>query len=270
MLAKEFIWLDSIFKDLVGLSNKHFRDLNTTLKEDQSELTQLDLAIEDYLMNRFAKEFPGLAVYGEEHGGFVDKVPAQDCIIIDPVDGTTALSMESPMFGTLIAFVEAGEPIMGIILFPLLNEYLVAKKGAGCWRIVGNEKNKVNVLASQSIDTAFISSSGVHASNIVSYPNEPTYNLIGLIRKAKKFRLFGDCFQHALVCRGKISAAIDGVMAPWDLAALIPCVNESGGVISSVEGQPLNVFKSSSVLSVCSVALHDEMVELLNTQSEGE
>jgi fructose-1,6-bisphosphatase/inositol monophosphatase family enzyme len=60
----------------------------------------------------------------------------------------------------------------------------------------------------------------------------PCVKLSSLILRPRKFRFISDCVQHALVAQGRIDAAIDPEMNPWDIAALIPCVEEAGGVIS--------------------------------------
>ncbi len=77
----------------------------------------------------------------------------------------------------------------------------------------------------------------------------------------------GDCLQHALVCRGKIHAAIDTVMQPWDIAALIPCVEEAGGVATTLTGDRKNVVFGGSLLTSCHPTLHERILESLVPKS---
>jgi histidinol-phosphatase len=81
-----------------------------------------------------------------------------------------------------------------------------------------------------------------------------------LVAKGRRFRFVGDCLQHALVCQGRLHAAIDPVMKPWDIAAILPCVSEAGGVASSLEGTQDGVTWSGSLITSCSKALHDELL----------
>src|SRR3989442_13568626 len=73
----------------------------------------------------------------------------------------------------------------------------------------------------------------------------------------------GALTQHALVAQGRIDAAIDAVMNPWDIAAIVPCVEEAGGVTSDLEGQREHIVWRSSLLSSCSSSLHAEILHTL-------
>jgi histidinol-phosphatase len=86
-----------------------------------------------------------------------------------------------------------------------------------------------------------------------------------VIQGARKVRFFGDCLQHALVCRGKLDAAIDTVMQPWDVAALIPCIEEAGGIATTLDGKREGVVFGGNLLTSCNQALHDEMVDMLRS-----
>ena len=85
-----------------------------------------------------------------------------------------------------------------------------------------------------------------------------------IIRSAKKFRFVGDCVQHMLVARGIIHAALDPLMQPWDSAALIPCLREAGGKVSTMDGDFENTVFGGSLITSCSARLHDELLGKLN------
>ena len=55
--------------------------------------------------------------------------------------------------------------------------------------------------------------------------------------KVGRLRMVGDCVQYPLVCRGVLDAAVDPLMKPWDIAAIVPCILEAGGVISDLAGE---------------------------------
>jgi histidinol-phosphatase len=71
--------------------------------------------------------------------------------------------------------------------------------------------------------------------------------------------------QHGLVCRGRIHAAIDTIMQPWDIAALVPCIEEAGGVVTTVDGQREGVIFGGSLVASCDPGLHDEVLGLLRS-----
>jgi histidinol-phosphatase len=180
------------------------------------------------------------------------------------VDGTASFTLAMPIFGTLVALLEDDEPIVGVIHLPAIGETVYAAKGMGCWfRADGIEPTRVQVNRVSSLKEAIASSSGVHSSDVFSNDGERRYGLSRVIRGARKFRFCGDCSQYALLCRGKLHVALDPVMSPWDIAALIPCVEEAGGVATSITGERERVVFSGSLLTTSSPMLHEVVLGLL-------
>jgi histidinol-phosphatase len=237
-----------------------YRRCVVTLKADGSEVTDADRGAEAVMREMISSRFPDHAILGEEQGGGAG--PAAGRWILDPIDGTTSFAVGVPLFGTLIAFLEEGEPVVGVMHYPVLGETVYAARGLGChFQGRGVAPLPVHVASAVPLREALVSATGVHGSDI--NPGEVAYRLTPVIRGARKFRFFADCVQHGLVCRGNIHVAIDTVMKPWDIAALIPCIEEAGGVASNLDGQQDNVIFGGSLISSCDRALHDEVVGLL-------
>jgi histidinol-phosphatase len=203
-------------------------------------------------------------VLGEEFGG-PQKPTNESLWVLDPIDGTTSFAAGLPIFGTLIAYLEGGEPQVGVIHFPAMGETVYAAKGSGCWIHVRGEANPQRVRVSQTanISDAFISAGGTKPSDIEPPPMGPCVKLSSLILRPRKFRFISDCVQHALVAQGRIDAAIDPEMNPWDIAALIPCVEEAGGVISDLGGVREHLTWQSSLLSSSTPVLHAQILRVL-------
>lgn len=91
----------------------------------------------------------------------------------------------------------------------------------------------------------------------------PSFKLSNLIPKPRKFRFITDCVQHALVAQGRIDAAIDPIMNPWDIAALIPCVEEAGGVVSDLNGTRGHLTWCKNLLSSANRSLHSQILNVL-------
>jgi histidinol-phosphatase len=113
------------------------------------------------------------------------------------------------------------------------------------------------------LNQAFVSACGADPSDIHPPARGRCYKLSALIPRVRKFRFISDCVQHALVAQGRIDAAVDAIMNPWDIAALIPCVEESGGVISDLEGTRKDLVWCSSLLSASTPALHCQVLDVL-------
>jgi histidinol-phosphatase len=144
-----------------------------------------------------------------------------------------------------------------------------AAKGSGCWIHIRGEGSPQQVRASQTADisNAFISAGGTKPSDIEPPAMGPCFKLSSLILKPRKFRFISDCVQHALVAQGRIDAAIDPAMSPWDIAALIPCVEEAGGVISDLAGVREHLTWQTSLLSSSTPGLHAQILRVLQGAS---
>jgi histidinol-phosphatase len=189
--------------------------------------------------------------------------------VIDPLDGTTWFTLGVPIFGTLIALLEDGEPLIGVMHFPVTSETIYAGRELGCWLKRGDVMPvQVRVSSKVGLEQAVVSAAGVHSSNISTNSGEAPYNLTGLIHRAWKFRFCGDCLQHALVCRRRIHAAVDTLMQPWDSAAIIPCIEEAGGIVTTLSGERKGVVFGGNLLTSCDRSLHHEILELLQSNEE--
>lgn len=242
-----------------------FKKTAVGLKADGSEVTDADRNAEKLIRSMIEESYPHHGILGEEFGAKEDRIAEEYCWIIDPLDGTSSFSLGVPLFGTLIALAENNDPILGVIHFPILRETVYAVKGSGCWRRSnGGVPERLHVRNGVPLNEATVSISGVHRTNVQLARSSTSYNLSRLVSQAAKMKFFGDCFQHALVCEGHIHAAIDTIMKPWDIAALIPCVEEAGGVATSLSGDRKGILSSESLLSSCHPSLHNEILAVFH------
>ncbi len=241
-----------------------YRRASISRKADGSEVTEADRNAETAMRALIADRYPRHAVLGEEFG-LTGDAGASRRWVIDPLDGTAWFSLGMPLFGTLIALLEDGEPLLGVVHMPVLGETTYAARDLGCWFKAGDEApQRVRVAPRGTLAEAIVSASGLHGSDVAP-TGRARYALTPVVRGAAKFRLCGDCQQHALVCRGSLHAGIDTIMAPWDIAALVPCVEEAGGVATSLAGTRENILDSGSLLTSSDPALHREILALLNS-----
>jgi|WetSurMetagenome_2_1015567.scaffolds.fasta_scaffold305605_1 histidinol-phosphatase len=240
----------------------YYRDCSTSRKDDGSEVTDADRAAETLIRRRILDRYPDHGILGEEFGKTNGDSPFE--WVVDPIDGTSWFAMGMPFFGTLIALVKNEEPIIGIIRFPALRETVHAAKGMGCWmKSPGRPLEQIHTGYSQEVESAVITSSGPQGSEMHPSRGARRVNILPLIRRARKFKFSGDCIQHTAVCRGGAHAAIDTVMFPWDIAAIVPCVEEAGGVVTDLSGNRSNILRAGSLLSSCSPKLHAELLNAL-------
>lgn len=240
-----------------------FRNVAVEKKDDGTVVTEADRAAERVMRARIQQRYPDDAILGEEWGASGSE-GARRRWILDPIDGTIWFTLGVPIFGTLIGLVEDGRPVLGVVGFPGLGETLYAEEGRGCFlQVRGGSPERVKVAAPVPLEEARVSACGPHGSDIQPAQGR-AMNMTALIRKAGAFRFIGDCLQHALVCQGRVHAAVDTLMKPWDIAALVPCVREAGGVATSLEGDAEGVVDSGSLVTSSDPALHREVLETLS------
>jgi len=245
-----------------------YQNSDAILKEDGTEVTSVDRRIERRLKAMIARRHPSHEILGEEYGGSYP-TGARHLWVLDPIDGTSWYAMGAPLFGTLIALLENGEPVVGVIHMPALQETLYAAKGSGCWYTRSSStKMRVNARRTVPLGKAVITASGVHGTNLHHMGNGAGWNLSGVISAAGKFKFYGDCVQHVLVCRGLSHAAIDTFMKPWDSAALIPCIQEAGGVAGTISGKHTGVIEGGSLVSACSQVMYDHVIRALRQRGD--
>ncbi len=196
-----------------------FRHTTTEIKNDGSPVTEADRAAERAIRAVLKQHTPDVAVVGEEFGG--ENSGSGWCWTIDPIDGTIAYSRGIPLFGTLIALLAEGEPVLGLIDLPTLNERYVGWRNGGCRR---NGK-PVRVSQERDLDSAIIA----HGDAAYFARAGETEAFRRLAAEIPYFRGYTDCFGHAQVLGGGVAAMVDLNLSIWDAAATRVLVTEAGG-----------------------------------------
>jgi histidinol-phosphatase len=225
-------------------------------KPDGSEVTLADKGAERALRARLRAMWPGDTVFGEEYGGSIAR--RGRCWLVDPIDGTASYVLGMPMFGTLVSLLIDGEPVFGCIHLPALKETTYAANGLGCWLTRdGGRPRRVRVAPARALSVAKVGLTMFKERDLAHRPG--AWAVTDLSRRVGRLRLVGDCVQYPLLCRGALDAAIDPLMKPWDIAALVPCVLEAGGSISDLNGETSLIIERSSIVAASSVRLRREI-----------
>ena len=221
----------------------------TRLKPDRTPVTDADLEIEAAIREAVHAHFPGDGVLGEEGG--LDGGSARRWIV-DPIDGTKNFADGIQIWSNLIAFAVEGEPMVGVVNFPSLDERYEASSGGGA-RLNGEP---IHVSRADRISRSFVVFAGMEDWLDGPYAT----GVGGLIREARRNRGFGDAWGHCLVARGSADVMMELELATWDWAALQVLIDEAGGRITQFDGSPL--VHGGTVLATNGV-LHDEVLARL-------
>lgn len=201
------------------------RAYHVEVKKDLSPVTEIDRKAEMMLREMIAKNFPSHAILGEEFGA---SEKAEYTWVLDPIDGTKSFISGAPLFGTLIALLKDGKPILGAIGLPMRDEVYLGDN-----TVTEVNGTPVRVKDALSLKEAVILTTDI--CDIARLKSRPKFD--ALINEGKIFRMWGDCYGYALIAGGLTAVMSDAEMNPWDILPLIPVIRGAGGVITGWEGQ---------------------------------
>lgn len=216
-----------IAREAGDITLRHFKKLKTTeLKSDGSFVTAADRETEAFLRAAIAAKFPDDAILGEEEGEQFGTSARQ--WIVDPIDGTYSFVHGIPFYGVMIGVLIDGEPIIGVVNVPALDEVVYAAKNLGCfWN---GESARVSNASTLEESLLLCTDFGTCAN----YGFGEAANR--LQNRVKARRTWGDCYGHLLVATGRAEIMLDPVMNVWDCAALLPILEEAGGTFTDWQG----------------------------------
>lgn len=216
--------------DSITASRFRARDLSVDRKPDRTPVTDADLAVEDAVREVLAEHRPDDVVAGEERGG---DVGAGRAWVLDPIDGTKNFLRGIPAWATLIALVDQGSPVLGMVSAPALGKRWWAAHGEGAWCRTGQaDPEPISVSGVRSPSDSYVSTT--HLGTWVEHHSRDAY--LRLVDACWENRAFGDFWQHCLVAEGVIDIAVEPIVNPWDVAAAQVLVEEAGGRFTDLSG----------------------------------
>jgi len=221
-------------------------------KTDLSPVTVADREAETAMRTVLAAQVPEHGVFGEEHGAV--RTDADYVWVLDPIDGTKAFITGLPIFGTLIALLHRGKPVLGVIDQPILDERWFGVEGE---RSTFNGK-PIGVRACPTLDHAYMYST---APIMFSGAFEKRHE--ALTRQVKLFRWGGDCYAYGLLASGHVDLVVENSLKLYDFAALVPVIKGAGGLITDWRGNELDIESDGSVLAAGDAAIHRSALAVL-------
>jgi histidinol phosphatase-like enzyme (inositol monophosphatase family) len=204
---------------------KPLESIGMISKADASPVTAADLEIEARLRELIEKKFPDHGIIGEEHDDV--RTDAEFVWVLDPIDGTKSFITGVPLFTTLIALMEKGEPQCGAIYQPILDE-LVWGNNKECF--FNGKKTQMRNVASLAEATLLITD----ARHLKEH--HPKADFDALAKETRFWRTWADGYGYALLATGYADIMLDPVMNPWDIMAVVPVIRGAGGVATDFAG----------------------------------
>lgn len=233
----------------------HYRSgLASERKADASPVTLADRAAEEAMRRILKAECPRDAIHGEEFGA--ETGSSGRTWVLDPIDGTASFLIGRPIFGTLIALVVEGWPVLGVIDQAVLGERWVGATGQPT--LLNGQP--VRTRPCRELNEATLATTGPHYFN-----DHDGEHFMGLAAKTDHRRMVmgGDCYNYALLASGHLDIVCEANLKLHDYAALVPVVEGAGGTMCDWNGEPLHAASSGHVLALGDPARLDDVIEAL-------
>ena len=252
----EFIDLAHKLADAAGeIIRPLFRQkLDIVSKDDSSPVTIADQNAEMAMRKLIEAAYPEHGIYGEEHGQV--RTDAEYVWVLDPIDGTHSFISGAPTFAILIGLTRNGKPVMGIVDQPISGERWVGANGK-------TTLNGQPVSTNTNVTTAEDASLFSYGIELFKSPKGENYK--SLTEAVRRIRFGYDSYAFALLSLGFVDIVADADMKPFDYCALVPVVENAGGVISDWEGNPLTLTNPGYVLATGNKPLHQATLNVMNS-----
>ena len=230
------------------------QELGSERKADRTPVTEADRAAEQAMRDLIAAAFPDDAIHGEEFGATLGK--SGRTWVLDPIDGTTAFMAGRPIFGTLIALVKEGWPVLGLIDQAILDERWIGITG----KPTTLNGQPVRTRLCPSLAQAALATTGPHY-----FDDHQGEHFMALAGKTdhKRMVMGGDCYNYAMLASGHLDVVCEANLKLHDYAALIPVVEGAGGMMCDWNGDPLHAASDGHVLALGDPARLEDVIEAL-------
>ena len=223
-------------------------------KADRSFVTEADRAAEAAMRRLIEAEFSADGIIGEEYGTRNEGAGRQ--WVLDPIDGTTSFIAGRPIFGTLIALLQDGWPVLGIIDQPIAGERWVGRIG---------QPTLFNGKPAQARPLKELSEAVLATTSPHLFTNEEADAFMSVAKQVaeKKIVFGGDCYNYGLVASGHVDVVIEAGLKLYDYAALVPVVEGAGGMMADWQGNPLDAGSDGTVIALGDPARLEDVLEAM-------
>lgn len=248
--------LASRLADVAGAAIRpYFRgQIGLETKADASPVTLADRAAEEAMRRLLAAEVPRDGIIGEEFGSV--RADARRQWVLDPIDGTVSFAAGRPIFGTLIALLQDGFPVLGVIDQPIAGERWIGATG----QPTTFNGTLVRTRPCRDLADAVLASTGPQY-----FDDHSAEHFMALAGKTAHKRMIwgGDCYNYGLLASGQLDLVCESGLKLHDFAALVPVVEGAGGTMADWNGEPLHAGSEGHVIALGDPARLDDVVEAL-------
>lgn len=230
--------------------------------------TSADRDSQEIILQHLNAEFPGDAFRAEESTPTLARLSnlGPRLWVIDPIDGTRGFARKNGEFSVMIALVEGGEAVVGVVLEPATGVCTFASRGRGCWQCdAGKNEISARVTSATALADATLVQSHTNPVKGATLP-------VQRLRPGRVVETYSAGIKLARVARGEADLYVStyDLMNDWDLAAGHVLVTEAGGRVTTLGGPPLRYGRANPAhaggLLASNGALHDAAVAAMQDE----
>jgi len=233
------------------------QDFEIQRKDDQSPVTAADLAAQRVITAGLAALEGDLPVISEEARAapWPERREWQRYWLVDPLDGTREFIKRNGEFTVNIALIENHEPVLGVVLAPVTGELYAAARGQGAWLQSKADASWQRIASRDLQQPATVAGSRSHGGS-------GTALLEQLIGDGYQSMPLGSSLKFCLVARGDADVYLRrGATSEWDTAAAQSVLEEAGGAVLDLAGEPLRYNRGDSLINPEFIAVGDNVVD---------
>ncbi|XTZ36697.1 histidinol-phosphatase [Salmonella enterica] len=217
-------------------------------------VTDADREAERVMRELINSRYPEHAIMGEEFGQ-TGSGPLQ--WVLDPVDGTRPFLCGLPVWGTLIGLTVDGQAQMGMMGQPFTAERFWAD-GKQAWHRSPQGTTQLHTRRDIPLEQAIL-----HTTSPEPVARFPEVNFSALEKQTLMIRYGGECYAMAMLAAGQIDLCFEFALQPYDIVALIPIIEQAGGVVTTLSGDRPEA--GGQILASGCPRLHEQALKILNS-----
>ncbi len=222
-------------------------------KADQSPVTIADREAERIIRTIIEAQRPDDGIHGEEYG--TKNLDAEWVWVIDPIDGTKSFITGRPIFGTLIALLHHGRPVLGVIDQPIVGDRWLGVAGRPTTH--NGQPARVRACPGGLVSAMF----GTTSPDLFPGADYDAYRRVASQVKVSTYG--GDCYSYGLLASGYYDLVVESGLKLYDFAALVPVVTGAGGLMTDWQGNPLDASSAGQVVAAGDPRTHREALAAL-------
>jgi 3'(2'), 5'-bisphosphate nucleotidase len=218
-------------------------DFAVSHKDDNSPLTQADLASHHCIVGRLDKLTPDIPCLSEESAEipYETRRGWQRYWLIDPLDGTKEFVKRNGEFTVNIALIEQGAAILGVVHAPVLGTTYLAARGVGAWRIRDGQREAIRTRPTPATPVLVVSKSHRDAALDQFLAHAPAHEALSR----------GSSLKFCLLAEGSADLyPRTGPTSEWDTAAGQCVAEQAGATVQTLpDWQPLRYNAKADLLN---------------------